>query len=169
MLLTHVFAHKSRTFLARIKKQLQVVIWCNASIADRCTRSPPGDKASRCSPAIVAYRSSEPWYRLAHLSKHLFVARKGFGRRSATSRRLRHKMAARQAANPSRPGARVSVPTLGLDGGLLPAGPNTFVDFLAPNPMVLSQRVEELAQANASRKRALLPQNPHLNKYKWNG
>ena len=78
------------------------------------------------------------------------------------ARRLRHKMAARQAANPSRPGARVSVPTLGLDGGLLPAGPNTFVDFLAPNPMVLSQRVEELAQANASRKRALPASEPPL-------
>ena len=69
----------------------------------------------------------------------------------------RHKMAARQAANPRRPGARVSVPTLGLDGA---AGPNTFVDFLAPNPMVLSQRVEEPAQA--SRKRSLPASEPPL-------
>ena len=62
-----------------------------------------------------------------------------------------------RAANPRRPGARVSVPTLGLDGA---AGPNTFVDFLAPNPMVLSQRVEEPAQA--SRKRALPASEPPL-------
>ena len=38
--------------------------------------------------------------------------------------------------------------------------PNTFVDFLAPNPMVLSQRVEEPAQA--SRKRALPASEPPL-------
>ena len=65
--------------------------------------------------------------------------------------------ALRRAANPRRPGARVSVPTLGLDGA---AGPNTVVDFLAPNPMVLSQRVEEPAQA--SRKRALPASEPPL-------
>ena len=54
------------------------------------------------------------------------------------------------------PGARVSVPTFGLDGVLLPPDLNTFVNFLAPKPTVLSQRVEEPAQvANTSRKRAL--------------
>jgi histone H3/H4 len=54
--------------------------------------------------------------------------------------------------------ARVCVPTFGLDGGLLPADPNTFVNFLAPKPTVLGQRVEE--PANTSRKRTLPTTEP---------
>ena len=54
--------------------------------------------------------------------------------------------------------ARVAIPTFGLDGGLLPADPNTFVNFLAPKATVPSQRVEE--PDNTSRKRVLPTSEP---------
>ena len=53
---------------------------------------------------------------------------------------------------------RVAIPTFGLDGGLLPADPNTFVNFLAPKATVPSQRVEE--PDNTSRKRVLPTSEP---------
>ena len=53
---------------------------------------------------------------------------------------------------------RVAIPTFGLDGGLLPADPNTFVNFLAPKTTVPSQRVE--GPDNTSRKRVLPTSEP---------